>query len=138
MGKMTMRSAACALLVVTAALGAALPAQAEQQQMQQMQQMQSLVDVMTGYYKLIEQIRAVAADNDSTAVLQMTKLKEYLEQSGQRERVLVVLRELSTKSQSAVVRNAATSMLADALNEQGKKAEAAQVLEHALRIGAAR
>lgn len=119
--------------VLTLMLLAVVPAHAASPE-QQMQQMRSLVEILTGYYKLMEEIRAVAADSDQTAVLQMAKLKDYLDQSGQHERLVRDLRELSTSSSSLVVRNAATIMLTDALSEQGNKSEAAEILERALRV----
>ncbi len=121
-------SAACVLLL--AVLGGAWPARADEPA--QIQQMRSFVELMTGYYELMGTIHAVAADPDKTAVLEMTKLKEYLEQSGQRDRVPDVLRRIVSTSNRPAVRNAATIMLAEALNERGDKRQAAEVLERAL------
>ena len=131
-GRRIVRGAICVLLCG----GAVAPVLAASPE-QQMQQMGALVEVMTSYYKLMEQIHSVAADSDKTAIVQMVKLKDYLEQSGQRERVIADLRELSTKHPSTVVRNAAIIMLTDAMNEQGSKRDAAAVLERALHIAAA-
>ena len=58
--------------VLTLMLLAVVPAHAASPE-QQMQQMRSLVEILTGYYKLMEEIRAVAADSDQTAVLQMAR-----------------------------------------------------------------
>ena len=116
-------------------LVAASPARAEEPA--QIQQMRSFVELMTGYYELIGTIHAVAADPEKTAVLEMTKLKEYLEQSGQRDRVPEVLRRIVSTSARPAVRNAATMMLAEALNERGEKRAAAEVLERALMDAAA-
>ena len=123
----------CALLLLL--LVAASPARAEEPA--QIQQMRSFVELMTGYYELIGTIHAVAADPEKTAVLEMTKLKEYLEQSGQRDRVPEVLRRIVSTSARPAVRNAATMMLAEALNERGEKRAAAEVLERALMDAAA-
>ena len=123
----------CALLLLL--LVAASPARAEEPA--QIQQMRSFVELMTGYYELIGTIHAVAADPEKTAVLEMTKLKEYLEQSGQRDRVPEILRRIVSTSARPAVRNAATMMLAEALNERGEKRAAAEVLERALMDAAA-
>lgn len=124
------RSAVAPCLLLLAVFVGASTAHAEEPA--QIQQMRSFVELMTGYYELMGTIHAVAADPDKTAVLEMTKLKEFLEQSGQRDRVPEVLRRIVSTSSRPAVRNAATMMLAEALNERGEKREAAAVLERAL------
>lgn len=98
----------------------------------ELERMGTFVQLMSRYYELMGNIHAVAADPDKAAVLQMTKLKEFLEHSGQRERVPVVLRQVAEGTDSIAVRNAATMMLAEALAERGEHRAAAEVLERAL------
>ena len=125
------RRLSAAWLIGVIAVTATLPATAASNDMQQFT---GLVQLMTGYYKLIGEIKDVASDSDKTAILEMTKLKDALQGSGQPERVVLVLREISAHHPSQVVRNAAVVMLSDALSDQGNKREAAAVLERALKV----
>ena len=106
--------------------------------MSELERMGTFVQLMSRYYELMGNIHAVAADPDKSAVLQMTKLKEFLERSGQRERVPTVLRQVADGTGSPAVRNAATMMLAEALAERGEHRAAAEVLERALLARSAR
>lgn len=119
------------IVVLAAAIASTcLPARAEVPP--QVEQMRSFVQLMSGYYALMNDIHGIGADPDKTAVLQMTKLKEYLEQSGEADRAEDVLRRIATTSERPAVRNVATSMLAEMLANRGNRREAAAVLERAL------
>ncbi len=121
------------LFTLGLALLLALPATAARaDESGELQRIGNFVSLMSSYYKLMNDIHEVAADPDKTAVLQMTKLKEFLEASGQRERVPDVLRQVASTTNRPAVRNAATMMLAEALAERGEHRAAAETLERAL------
>ena len=109
-----------------------MPAHAADPNAAQLEQMQSLMKVMQGYYQLIEEIHEVAQDADKSAILQLQKIEEIYKQRGDRAEAIKYMRDVLKRTTSPVVRNAASVMLADALNETGRSSQAVEVLQEAL------
>ena len=120
----------CFFLLVSA-LAAPL-ATAQQPQLEQVEMMKQFVGLMQGYYALIEQVHAIAADPEKSAILELQKIEDIYKNRGDRADAIVVLREVVQTSPSPSVRNAAAFMLAEALNETGQASEAVRVLTDVL------
>ncbi len=98
----------------------------------ELERMQQFMAVMQGYYGIIGDIHEVASDPDKSAILQLQKIEEIYKQRGDRAEAIKILRDVVDKTKSPVVRNAASLMLADALNETGRASQAVEVLQQAL------
>jgi tetratricopeptide (TPR) repeat protein len=94
--------------------------------------MSQFVEVMKGYFDVIERIHGVAADADKAAIQQLQKIDEIYKNRGERAESIKVLQKVVDGSGSATVRNAAVIMLADALNETGRGEQALAALERAM------
>lgn len=100
----------------------------------ELETMQQFMGVMQGYYQIIEDVHSVASDPEKSAIQQLQKIEEIYKQRGDRAEAIDVLRDVVNTTKSPVVRNAASMMLADALNETGRASEAVEVLQKALQI----
>lgn len=119
--------------VILAFCLSATPALAQQQPgPEQIEQMRQFIGLMEGYYSIIDGVHAIASNADKSAILQLQKIEEIYKQRGDRAQAIEVLRDAMAKTSSATVRNAASIMLADALNETGQASEAVEVLRQAL------
>lgn len=99
---------------------------------QQLQQMQEFMSIMQGYYTLVNSVHEVASDKDKAAIFQLQKIQEIYKQRGDRAEAIKVLTRVVDSAKSDTVRNAASLMLADTLNETGRASDAVEVLEQAL------
>ena len=95
-------------------------------------QMQQFIELMAGYYGIIEGVHSIASDPEKAAIQQLQKIEEIYKQRGDRAEAITVLRDTMERTKSPAVRNAAAMMLADALNETGRASEAVKVLRQAL------
>ena len=120
------------LILITLTGATALPAQANDPTVEQLAQMQQFIALMQGYYGVINAMHEIATDPDKSAILQLQKIEEIYKQRGDRAEAIKVLREVTASTKSDVVRNAASLMLADALNETGQASDAVAVLRAAL------
>ncbi len=120
------------LIIATASTLFTPGAHAASPQELELERMQQFMGVMQGYYQIIEDVHRVASDPDKSAILQLQKIEEIYKQRGDRAEAIEVLREVVNGTKSPVVRNAASMMLADALNETGRASEAVEVLQKAL------
>jgi len=102
------------------------------QQAADLEQMRQFIGLMEGYYGIIDGVHSIASDSDKAAILQLQKIEEIYKQRGDRAEAIAVLRDAMERTSSATVRNAASIMLADALNETGQATEAVAVLRQAL------
>ncbi len=100
--------------------------------------MQSFIELMDGYYGVIESVQAISADPDKSAILQLQKIEEFYKNRGDRAEAISVMRDVLKRAKSPTVRNATAVMLADALNETGKTSEGINVLKEALNENLAR
>ena len=106
--------------------------QAAADDMTELQQMDQFIDIMQGYFAIIEATYAVAADRDKAAILQMQKIKELMDETGQRSRAVEIFRDVLKRTSRPAVRNAAALLLSETLKEAGDTREAADVLLNAL------
>lgn len=121
-----------ALSLATAALLAGAPAPA-QAQADDLAMMQRFVDLMQGYFGIIEATYDVSSEPEKAAILQMQKIKELLEERGQAASAADVLREVLDESRNPTIRSAAYVLLAETLKETGRSEEATRVLREALK-----
>ncbi len=118
------------LLIMLLALGSAAPAWAADKP--DLASMQQFIQLMDGYYDIIDAVETISADPDKAAILQLQKIEEIYKNRGDRAEAINVMRDVLNKANSQTVRNATAVMLADALNETGKASEAIAVLREAL------
>ncbi len=120
------------VLVLSAALTFGIAAPSWAQENPDLAKMQQFIELMDGYYDIIEAVQAISADPDKAAILQLQKIEEIYKNRGDRAEAIKVMKEVLAKASSQTVRNATAVMLADALNETGKASEAIAVLKKAL------
>ncbi len=99
---------------------------------QDLAKMTQFVELMQGFYATIESVYDVASDPEKSAILQMQKIEEIYKQRGDRAEAIKILQQVMKSTDNATVRNAASIMLGDALNETGHASEAVKVLRAAL------
>jgi hypothetical protein len=116
-------------VVLCSALGAA-PTYAEEAP--NLELMGQFIGVMQGYFEVIDATHAVASDPEKSAILQLQKIEEIYKKRGDRAEAIVVLTDVVETTGNDTVRNAASVMLADALNETGRATQAVEVLKKAL------
>ena len=116
-------------VVLCGALGAA-PTYAEEAP--NLDLMRQFIGVMQGYFEVIDTTHAVASDPEKSAILQLQKIEEIYKKRGDRAEAIVVLTDVVETTGNDTVRNAASVMLADALNETGRATQAVEVLKRAL------
>ncbi len=101
-------------------------------EMAQLAQMQQFLSLMEGYYGIVEDVHRIASDPDMSAILQLQKIEEIYKERGDRADAIKVLRDVIEQTDSPVVKNAASMMLAESLKETGRASEAVKVLRAAL------
>lgn len=94
--------------------------------------MQSFINLMQGYYQIIESTHSITSDPEKAAILQMVKLKEAYEESGQLQQAERALQETLDKARNPSIRAAAFVMLGDLQKERGDRQKAAQTFRKAL------
>ena len=95
--------------------------------------MQRFVDLMQGYFGIIEATHSVADAPEKSAILHMQKIKEIMEERGQKAKAADVFREVLKTSKNPTIRSAAHVLLAETLKETGRSDEAPQVLIQGLK-----
>ena len=121
-----------ALTFAAAALLAAAPAPAHAQA-DELAMMQRFVDLMQGYFGIIEATHGVASEPEKAAILKMQKIKELLEERGQAANAADVFRNVLEQSRNPTIRSAAYVLLAETLKETGRSEEATRVLMEGLK-----
>ncbi len=107
--------------------------QAEDIDSQQLQQMQQFVDLMNGFFEIIDSTYVISADAEKSAIFQMHKIKEAYEESGQHEKIVPTFEEILRDTSNATIRNGAYLMLGDALKESGQHNKAIELLKQGLK-----
>lgn len=94
--------------------------------------MQSFINIMQGYFAIIEATHEVADDAEKAAILQMQKIKEVYEQRGEKARAVEVYRNVLETSRNPAIRNAAYVLISETLKETGRTEDAIRYLREAL------
>ena len=102
-------------------------------QAEELGMMQRFVDLMQGYFNIIEMTHSVADEPEKSAILHMQKIKEIMEERGQAARAADVFHEVLKTSENPTIRSAASVLLAETLKETGRSDEATQVLLQGLK-----
>ncbi len=121
-----------ALTLAAAVLFAAAPAPAHAQG-DELAMMQRFVDLMQGYFGIIEATHDVSSEPEKAAILKMQKIKELLEERGQKANAADVFRDVLEQSRNPTIRSAAYVLLAETLKETGRSEEATRVLLEGLK-----
>ena len=108
------------------------PALATAAEAEDLGRMKEFMGIMEGYYSIIDGVHAVASDSEKSAIQQLQKIEEIYKNRGDRAQAIEILRDVVARTSNDTIRNAASMMLADALNETGQASEAVQVLRTAL------
>lgn len=108
-----------------------LPA-ARADQAAEIAQMQQFIEVMEGYYEIIDRIHAISSDREKATIQQLQKIDEFYKNRGDRAASIKVLQRVHGSSQSEAVRNAVVIMLADALNETNRTDQAIELLDNSI------
>ncbi len=121
-----------ALTLAAAAMLALAPTHA-QAQADELAMMQRFVDLMQGYFGIIEATYDVSSEPEKAAILKMQKIKEVLEERGQKANAAEVFRDVLKESRNPTIRSAAYVLLAETLKETGRSEEATRVLIEGLK-----
>ena len=119
-----------ALLAVCMSLAVGQPARASE--LEQIEMMSRFLEVMQGYYSLVNDLHEISSTPAGSMILQLQKLDEVCKDLGDRDRSIRAMREVFENTGDPVVRNAVAVLLADALKDTGRASQAAQVLETVL------
>lgn len=119
-----------ALLAVLAVAPAHHAAHA--QSPQELETIGSFLDLMNKYFDLMSAMHEAASDPERAAILQLHKIQEVFEDSGNKADVEPVLRKVMTESNNATIRAAASLMLGELLKETGRTRDAVEVLSQGL------
>ncbi|MEM1264005.1 MAG: tetratricopeptide repeat protein [Pseudomonadota bacterium] len=95
-------------------------------------QIQSFLELVEHYYNLIESTYQISDNPEMAAILQMQKIQEAYEDSGNKALAQDVFRRVLAESANQTIRNAAYLMLGDSLKETGRTEEAVEVYQRAL------
>ena len=127
---MTPRHIACATLLLALTLGQSVPVHADQAA--DLQQMQQFIDVMQGYYTIIDRVHEISSDPDKAIIQQLQKIDELYKNRDERATSIRLMQKVYDGTPSMTVRNAVAIMLADALNETGRTDQAIALLDKSL------
>ena len=118
----------CSLVIALAVMAPASHAQSAKE----LETMESFLNIMDGYFNVIESTYQVASSQEKAAIIHMSKIQEVYEQMGQKAKAADVFREVLAKSNNPTIRNAAYMMLADNLKDTGRASEALTLLRQGL------
>ncbi len=125
----TARTAAGLFVLAVAALAA--PGQAAAQDAE-IRQMTAFVELMQGFFGIIDSMHAVSDDPEKSAIFHLHKLQEVYEEQGNKARVIPVMQDVLERSSSPTIRAATYLMLGDVLKEDGQRDRAAEILRRGL------
>ena len=94
--------------------------------------MQYFLDIMHGYYGIIESNYLVNSNPEMAAILQMQKIQEVYESRGEKAKAVDVLRRVLDETENQTIRNAAVLLMSDNLKDTGRTAEALDLLQKGL------
>jgi tetratricopeptide (TPR) repeat protein len=107
--------------------------QAEEFKSAELQQMQQFVNLMHGFFGIIDSTYEISSDAEKSAIFQMHKIKEAYEESGQKKQIVPAFEEILQSTDNSTIRNAAYFMLGDALKEAGQHDKAIDLLKEGLK-----
>jgi predicted negative regulator of RcsB-dependent stress response len=119
-------------MTLTLMLVLCCPLAARADEASELAQMQQFIEVMQGYYEIIDRIHAIASDREKATIQQLQKIDELYKNRGDRAASIKVMQRVIGSSQSETVRNAVAIMLADALNETGRTDQAIELLDNSI------
>ncbi|MFK8053499.1 MAG: hypothetical protein AB8F65_11050 [Woeseiaceae bacterium] len=90
--------------------------------------MQSFIELMRGYYAIIEVTHSISSDPEQAAIMQLQKIKEVMDETGQRSRAAEIFRDVLSRTENRAIRNAASLLLSETLKESGDSKKAITVL----------
>lgn len=117
---------------VAVAMAVALATPASAQSAREVAQIQSFLELVERYYQLIESTYQISDNPEMAAILQMQKIQEAYEDTGNKALAQDVFRRVLKESGNQTIRNAAFLMLGDSLKETGRTEEAVEVYQRAL------
>ena len=97
-----------------------------------LQQIRSFVLLMQDYMTLLDQMYEVAADPAHAAVFQLQRIKDINEEQRRGDQSVRLYRDVLARSGDPTIRNATRNLLAQVLQDQGRRDEAVQVLREGL------
>ncbi len=119
-----------ALAVILVPLCAGLaPAAVADAEADEIRRIASFLEVMNSFYELIDSVYEVSAEPERAAIMQLHKIQEAYEESGNKARAEPVLRKVLEDSDNPTIRAATYMMLGDLLKETGRTSQAIEVLE---------
>jgi len=97
-----------------------------------LQQMHTVLDLMTKFFGIIENMHEVSSDAERAAVFQLFKIEEIYKERGERAQAIRIFEQVLEDSDNLTIRNAAYLMLGEALKETGRTDEAVAALQRGL------
>ena len=132
MSKLNIKQIAIVVTIVLASVFAT-SSHAEDFDSTELQHMQQFINLMDGFFDIINSVHDISSDAEKSAIFQMHKIKEAYEESNQKEKIVPTFEEILQSTKSPAVRNAAYFMLGDALKESGRYDRAIELLKQGLK-----
>ena len=120
-------AATLTLLIAVSTAGAA-----NADEMMKIARLAQYMEITHQHHELVDTIHDTAAHPARSAILQLQKIQEINRNSGKPADTIRLLSSVVQSDAAPAVRNAAVTMLADALNEAGNTERAVEVLTEAL------
>ena len=99
---------------------------------EELEQIETFLGIMSQYFSVIDSVYEISSDAEKSSIYQMHKIQEVYEDRGEKARMVEVLREILKQTQNPTIRNAAYTMLGDALKETGQADAAIESLRTGL------
>ena len=120
------------VLVIALAIAPTVGWAQDDWQNRDLQQMHTVLDLMTKFFGIIENMHEVSSDAERAAVFQLFKIEEIYKERGERAQAIRIFEQVLEESDNLTIRNAAYLMLGDALKETGRTDEAVAALQRGL------
>ena len=121
-----------AAVTLTLLLAAATAGAAHADEMMKIARLAQYMEITSQHHELVATIHDTAAHPARSAILQLQKIQELNRNDGKQADTIRLLSSVVQSEAEPAVRNAAVTMLADALNEAGNTERAVEVLTEAL------
>ena len=121
-----------AAVTLTLLLAATTAGAAHADEMMKIARLAQYMEITRQHHELVATIHDTAAHPARSAILQLQKIQELNRNDGKQADTIRLLSSVVQSEAEPAVRNAAVTMLADALNEAGNTERAVEVLTEAL------
>ncbi|MEE4376515.1 MAG: hypothetical protein V2J55_03255 [Candidatus Competibacteraceae bacterium] len=102
------------------------PTQAHADEMEDVERMQAFLELLGGFYSIVDAAHEINANAEKATILQLHKIRELYEERGELSQVASVYRSVLERTKNPTIRSATYLMLGEVLKETGNFDEALQ------------